>query len=163
MTFEFQGYWFEPLHIKSHLRCGCNQHKVLYVIKPKKCTLWWWHTRHRVITFHYRELHTKPSACIKIRQSKDYLIFWRRRRDFVSALPCLSPRIRSLPRRKNSPPDCFLLLLVRIPLVNKIRSCKLMFTTSFLAQTEGFEPSSLRGHHDFESCPLWPLRYVCKY
>ena len=23
-----------------------------------------------------------------------------------------------------------------------------------LAETEGFEPSSLKGHHDFESCPL---------
>ena len=32
-----------------------------------------------------------------------------------------------------------------------------------MAETEGFEPSSLRGHHDFESCPLWPLRYVSEY
>ena len=28
------------------------------------------------------------------------------------------------------------------------------FSRVQLAETEGFEPSSLRGHHDFESCPL---------
>ena len=28
------------------------------------------------------------------------------------------------------------------------------FSRVQLAETEGFEPSSLKGHHDFESCPL---------
>jgi len=41
------AYVFELSHIKSHRRCECNQHEVLYVIatqvayviKPRKCTL----------------------------------------------------------------------------------------------------------------------------
>ena len=29
-----------------------------------------------------------------------------------------------------------------------------LITAVFLAETVGFEPTSLKGHHDFESCPL---------
>ena len=69
------------------------------------------------------------------------------------------PRIISL---KNSPPDYFFtqnalsgfeshlfMHKKRIPLQ----------VSFFVAERVGFEPTSLRGHHDFESCPLWPLRY----
>ena len=64
----------------------CNHFEEMYVINPKEETykayaLMTYRLQSKRITYAYRRLHANPSDWIKIRQSKDCLIFWRRHPD----------------------------------------------------------------------------------
>ncbi len=92
------------------------------------------------------------------------LFSWSGQREFVPALPRLSPRFARCRVGKNSPPDCFFpqpygcSLLVRFPFTQKKRSrTPLGAQLLFLERTTGIEPAYSAWEAD-----VLPMNYVRK-
>ncbi len=65
-----------------------------------------YHSAKSRISLHSNTTRLKANITEKSNCVLQLLFSWPARRDFVPALPCLSPRLCSLPRLKNSPVDC---------------------------------------------------------